>query len=133
MSTSFEPVDTRDPRDVPTARATAPATPDALVARQEEEHGGVKVGSAFFGWLTATGAAVLLTALLSAAGTAIGISAVDSVAETADAATENVETIGIVGAALVLLILFVAYYCGGYVAGRMARFKGAIQGVAVWV
>jgi hypothetical protein len=29
--------------------------------------------------------------------------------------------------------LFVAYYCGGYVAGRMARFDGAKQGIAVWV
>ena len=28
---------------------------------------------------------------------------------------------------------FVAYYCGGYVAGRMARFDGVKQGVAVWV
>jgi len=32
-----------------------------------------------------------------------------------------------------LVILFVAYYCGGYVAGRMARFDGAKQGVAVWL
>ena len=30
-------------------------------------------------------------------------------------------------------MLFVAYYCGGYVAGRMARFNGVKQGVAVWV
>ena len=116
------------------AGATTPAaTTNSVVARQEDEHGGVKVGSAFFGWLTATGAAVLLTALLSAAGTAIGISTVDNVADTAAAAGDNVETIGTAGAILVLLILFIAYYCGGYVAGRMARFKGAIQGVAVWV
>jgi hypothetical protein len=26
-----------------------------------------------------------------------------------------------------------AYYCGGYVAGRMARFDGLKQGVAVWL
>ncbi|MGH8880534.1 MAG: hypothetical protein ACRD0P_24795, partial [Stackebrandtia sp.] len=26
-----------------------------------------------------------------------------------------------------------AYYCGGYVAGRMARFSGPRQGFAVWV
>ena len=31
-----------------------------VVGREREEHGGVKVGSAFFGWLTATGMAVLL-------------------------------------------------------------------------
>ena len=32
-----------------------------------------------------------------------------------------------------LVILFVAYLAGGYVAGRMARFNGIRQGVAVWV
>jgi hypothetical protein len=34
---------------------------------------------------------------------------------------------------VLLVVLFVAYYCGGYVAGRMARFNGAKQGIAVWV
>ena len=37
------------------------------------------------------------------------------------------------GAISLLVILFIAYYCGGYVAGRMARFNGLRQGVAVWV
>jgi hypothetical protein len=32
-----------------------------------------------------------------------------------------------------LVVLLVAYYCGGYVAGRMARFDGAKQGAAVWI
>ena len=40
---------------------------------------------------------------------------------------------GLVGGIVLLVILFVAYYCGGYVAGRMARFHGARQGFAVWV
>ena len=31
------------------------------------------------------------------------------------------------------MILFVAYFAGGYVAGRMARFNGMKQGVAVWL
>ena len=30
-------------------------------------------------------------------------------------------------------MLFLAYLAGGYVAGRMARFDGLRQGVAVWV
>jgi hypothetical protein len=29
--------------------------------------------------------------------------------------------------------IFVAYFCGGYVAGRMARFNGARQGIGVWL
>jgi len=31
------------------------------------------------------------------------------------------------------VLLFLAYLAGGYVAGRMARFNGAKQGIAVWV
>jgi hypothetical protein len=32
-----------------------------------------------------------------------------------------------------LVVLGIAYFAGGYVAGRMARFDGARQGVAVWI
>jgi hypothetical protein len=41
--------------------------------------------------------------------------------------------VGIVGGILVLVILLIAYYAGGYVAGRMARFNGPKQGIGVWV
>ena len=34
---------------------------------------------------------------------------------------------------VLLVILFVSYYSGGYVAGRMARFNGAKQGFMVWI
>jgi hypothetical protein len=71
---------------------------------------------------------VLLTALLSAAGAAIGLTEV-SEAE----ATGNAGTIGIVGGILLLLVFLVAYFAGGYVAGRMARFDGPRQGVGVWL
>ena len=36
------------------------------------------------------------------------------------------------GGILLILVLGVAYYCGGYVSGRMSRFDGARQGTAVW-
>jgi len=111
------------------------ALPDrkTVVDREKAEHGGIKFGSAFFGWLTATGMAVLLTALLSAAGTAIGVATTSDVGQAATAVTSNKTTVGIVGAIALLVIVLVAYYCGGYVAGRMARFDGAKQGVAVWL
>lgn len=104
-----------------------------VVGREREEHGGVKVGSAFFGWLTATGMAVLLTALAAAAGTAVSVATGnDSAAEATDA-VGTAETVGLVGGIVLLVILFVSYYAGGYVAGRMARFDGIKQGIAVWV
>jgi hypothetical protein len=74
------------------------------------------------------GIAVLLTALLSAAGAAIGLTEL-SAGET----RTNAETISLVGGALLLLVLAVAYFDGGYVAGRMSRFDGARQGIGVWV
>ncbi|MGB3830109.1 MAG: hypothetical protein WA962_15175 [Ornithinimicrobium sp.] len=104
-----------------------------VVEREKEEHAGIKVGSAFFGWLTATGMAVLLTALLAAAGTAVGVATDTSVDQATNTATADPSTVGVVGAIVLAVVLFIAYYCGGYVAGRMARFDGAKQGLAVWL
>jgi hypothetical protein len=104
-----------------------------VVAREREQYGGVKVGAAFFGWLTATGMAVLLTALLAAAGVAVSLATGTDLEEAADRAAGDPETIGPAGAIVLLAIFFVAYYCGGYVAGRMARFNGSRQGFAVWI
>lgn len=105
----------------------------SIVDRQKQEHGGLKIGSAFFGFLTAVGVGVLLTALLGAAGGAVGLSADAQPQQVVDQATSSAETVGLVGGIVLLVILFVAYFCGGYVAGRMARFNGLLQGVAVWV
>lgn len=120
----------RDARAVPADRADVR---DEVVDRQREQFGGVKIGSAFFGWLTATGTAVLLTALVAATGAAIGLGVLEDPEAAADEAAENPETVGWVGGIALLVILFVAYWCGGYVAGRMARFNGVRQGVAVWI
>jgi hypothetical protein len=98
-------------------------------ARQREEFGGTNWGAAFFGWLVAVGMAALLTALLAAAGGAIGLT--EGVSES-DAAG-SAETISLVGGIVLLAILLVAYYSGGYVSGRMSRFDGGRQGVGVWV
>ena len=103
------------------------------VERERERFGGVKVGSAFFGWLTAMGTAVLLTAMVAATGAVIGLGTTGDVEDATGAAAENAETVGLIGAIALIVIALVAYYCGGYVAGRMARFDGAKQGVAVWV
>ncbi len=106
----------------------------SVLARQKEEHGGVKIGSAFFGFLTAAGVAVLLTALLTAAGAGVGLATGTDAGEAAEAAgSASVEAIGLVSGLVLALVVFLAYYCGGYVAGRMARFDGIKQGLAVWL
>lgn len=106
---------------------------DDVVAAEKKEFGGIKFGAAFFGWLAATGMAVLLTALLSAIGVGVGLAADADPNQVAEQATESATTIGIVSAIVLGLIVFIAYFCGGYVAGRMARFDGAKQGLAVWL
>lgn len=110
--------------------AAAPVTRENvrdMRARQHEEYGGLNWGSAFFGWLVAVGIGAILLGLLSAAGAAFGLSEV-SEAE----ANSNAETIGIVGGILLIGTLVIAYYCGGYVSGRMSRFDGARQGFGTW-
>jgi hypothetical protein len=104
-----------------------------VVAKQKEQFGGMRFGTAFFGWLTATGAAVLLTALVAGAGAAVGLGTQADPNQTADAAAENASTVGLVGAIALAIVVFLSYFVGGYVAGRMARFSGAKQGIAVWL
>jgi hypothetical protein len=98
------------------------------VHRQHEFYGGFKWGAAFFGFLSAMGFTVLLIAIASAAGVALGFTAADT-----DASNPDAETVGLVGAIVLLVIIGLGYYAGGYVAGRMARFDGARQGVGVWI
>ena len=118
-----------DPVRTDGATVTRGAGRDA-VAAQHDRFGGIKWGAAFFGWLSANGLAVILIAMLSAAGVALGLAQnVDTADEAVDQATE----IGIGGGIAVLVVLFLAYLAGGYVAGRMARFDGARQGLAVWL
>ncbi len=98
-------------------------------ARQRDEFGGFNVGAAFFGWLVAIALAALLVALLGAIATAVGF----SIDLGPQAASQSAGAIGIVGGALLVLVLALAYLGGGYVAGRMSRFDGARQGLGVWV
>ena len=111
------------------AHSTKGTARDAVDA-QRSRYGGIKWGAAFFGWLSANGLAVLLVALLSAAGVAIGLT---QGVPGADEAAQEASTIGIAGGIVLLVILLLAYLAGGYVAGRMARFDGARQGIAVWI
>jgi hypothetical protein len=98
-------------------------------ARQRDEFGGINWGAAFFGWLVAVGLGALLTAFLSAAGTALALSEFETPAE----AISNAETIGVAGGILIVAVALISYFAGGYVAGRMSRFDGARQGLGVWV
>jgi hypothetical protein len=117
--------------DVRERRTLAPVVGDeTLVAmhdRQRIRFGGISWGSAFFGLLSAIGLAALLLGIVAAAGVAIGVSEIE------DVTNGDADTIGLGGAILVLAVLALSWFCGGYVAGRMARFDGFKQGLAVWL
>jgi hypothetical protein len=94
-----------------------------------EEYGGMNTGADFFGWLVAVAVAALLTGIIGAL--------VAGISKTADISQSDAErqagTIGIVSAVVLVLVVGVGYYAGGYVAGRMSRFDGVRQGLGVWL
>jgi hypothetical protein len=96
-----------------------------LYAQEKAAFGGIKFGSAFLGWLTSLGAIGLLTAILAAVADGLGFDR--------NTSTQDLRGAGIGAAIAILVVLFLAYLAGGYVAGRMARFQGVRQGIAVWL
>ncbi|WP_051298999.1 YrzE family protein [Arthrobacter castelli] len=113
----------------PVGAAGGVVSREGKLEREKDAYGGIKFGSAFFGWLAATGMTVLLTALAAAITAAVGAATNTQT----DQVVQNPQAAGIWGIVIVLVVLFIAYYCGGFVAGRMARFDGARQGFAVWL
>lgn len=124
MSTPRE--DPRTSRDYP----ESPGDHDRTGATDARERfGGLNIGAAFFGWLVAIAVAILLTSIVGAVLTAVG----SSMEFTQSDAERSAGTIGISAAIVLLVVLAIGYYTGGYVAGRMSRFDGARQGIGVWV
>src|SRR5690625_4634111 len=111
------------PHEDPTvgAATTGPTPRAEVLDRESAGSGGFKWGAAFCGWVTAMGAGV-------------GLGTVDGdVQRAAHELSPSAGTVSIIRAVVLAVILFIAYYCGGDVAGRMARFSGAKQGLAVWI
>jgi len=109
--------------DQPPAPIEPAVDPDLLSYR------GFKFGAAFFGWLIAIAMSVLLTLAVSAAafGTA------EILDYTRDDAEAQPGAAGITAVAVGVLVLTLAFYTGGYVAGRLARFDGGRNGFGVWM
>ena len=80
--------------------------------------------SVLAGVLVAYGAFALLAALVGAVAVALGLDA--------ELASNDWTTFGRGSAITVTVVAFVAYLFGGYVAGRMARRAGLVNGLAVF-
>jgi hypothetical protein len=103
--------------------------PDYAQEVRREKFGGLNLGAAFFGWLVAIAVSLLLTGIIGAIAAGAGSDAEITQSE----ASREAGTIGIVAAVVLLAVLMIGYYAGGYVAGRMSRFSGSRQGLGVWV
>jgi hypothetical protein len=100
----------------------------ALHRREQQAYGGaIQWEAALFGWLAAVGLSALLVALVVGAGLAVGLT------ELGATTSEKTETLTLGGGILIVLLLALAYFSGGYVAARMARFDGWRQGLGVWI
>jgi hypothetical protein len=140
--------DTRSTERVDTARETTrSSTPTQPVTHNQPAHaaqpgslhrddseardrfGGINWGAGFFGWLVAIGMTIILSGIVSAVVSAVG-SQVDITLKDARA---SAGAIGIGAGITLLVVLMLAYFTGGYVAGRMSRFDGARQGFATWL
>ena len=96
-----------------------------VVEREKQQFSGMRFFLGFFGWLTATGLSILLLAVVA------GVSAFAGIQNTKS--SQGLQTAGIGSAIVLFVVLLIAYFAGGYVAGRMARFSGVKQGLAVWL
>jgi len=97
---------------------------DAGIEEARRRFGGIDIPATLAGMLAALGAAVVLGGLLAAAGAfgyQLGLK---------DAATK-LSLGGLIGG---LVTLFVAFLIGGWVAGRVARYNGGVNGLltALW-
>ena len=103
------------------------------IAAARAQFGGLDIPASLVGMLTALALLLLLAGLVSAAIGAVGyqIVDVDDVEGAVEGREEELSIAGLVGGAI---LLFVAFFVGGWAAGRMARYNGVLNGVmaAVW-
>lgn len=106
-------------------RTTVETGRDRRALAADAGFGAVSLPSILAGVLVAYGAFAILAA--------IGAAIVDAVGVETDVISTDYEQLSIVGGLITAAILFLSYLFGGYVAGRMARRSGVVQGVLVAV
>ena len=87
--------------------------------------GAVSLPSILAGVLVAYGAFAILAALVGAITNAIGVDT--------DVISTDYEQLSVTAGLITAAVLFLSYLFGGYVAGRMARRSGIVQGILVAV
>jgi hypothetical protein len=98
---------------------------DRASLAREAGLGRLSLPSVLAGVLVAYGAFAVLAALVGTVAAAIGLNT--------DLTRNDWATLGVGSAIAVAVVLLVAYLFGGYVAGRMARRAGLLNGLAVFL
>lgn len=93
---------------------------------REAGMGSISAISVLAGVLVAYGAVLLLLAIAGGIGSALGL-------ETAGISENEWRDIGIGAVVAIGVVLFLSYFFGGYVAGRMGRRSGLAHGLLVFV
>src|SRR4051812_18860443 len=98
---------------------------DRVALAHDAGMGKISGVSVLSGTLVAYGAFLVVLAIAGGIAAALGIST--------DLGSRDFHSLGIGGGIAVALVLLVSYLFGGYVAGRMARRAGAVNGLLVFV
>ncbi|MEY2475699.1 MAG: hypothetical protein QOG87_1014 [Actinomycetota bacterium] len=98
---------------------------DRITLSQDAGVGAVSAASALVGTLVAVALTVLVLALAAAVVTGTTLEA--------DLRVDNWRDAGVAGGAILAGVLFFSFLFGGYAAGRMARRRGVLHGVMVFV
>jgi len=106
-------------------RTTVESGRDRRALAADAGFGAVSLPSILAGVLVAYGAFAILAG--------IGAAIVDAIGVETDVVSTDYEQLSIVGGLITAAILFLSYLFGGYVAGRMARRSGVVQGILVAV
>lgn len=105
--------------------------------RQERErkildrYGGMSWGADFLGFAVAIFFTVVLFGIVGAIVGSVGYQMNAPVPKPGGPIAGTTQTLGLAGLAGGLIAIFLAYLLGGYAAGRMARFNGALNGLGV--
>lgn len=136
-----EPPLVRETRQVPAAEPAdgtviyqdSGAQLAARRATLRDHHGGIHWGSAFIGFAVASFFVILFLGIVGAIVGAVGFQLNTPVPKVGGTLSQTTQNLGIGALAGSLIAVFLAFLLGGYTAGRMARFDGAKNGVAVWI
>ncbi|MDQ3756649.1 MAG: hypothetical protein M3394_02220 [Actinomycetota bacterium] len=106
-------------------RDTVESTHDRTVLARDAGFGRVSFGSVLAGTLVAYGAFAVLLAIAAAVAKAAGVDT--------DFSDNEWRRLGAAGGAIIAVVQLASYFFGGYVAGRMSRRAGTLNGFLVFV